>query len=257
MTKRSAVAFTSRRRRILTGALLCLALAGFSRSRAEEPGDFDDFADFEGEIQNRIEATKVADPLAPLNRGFFWVNDKLYFWVLKPVALGYRKIIPEKGRISVGNFFDNLEFPLRFVNNVLQLKWQGAGTELGRFGVNSTAGVLGLFDPARKWWGWRPANEDFGQTFACWGVGPGISLHLPLLGSSNLRDAIGKIPEYFVDPITYVEPWEAGFAAGNIDRVNFVSLRIGIYEDLKKDAIDPYRFFQDAYEQRRQKLVKE
>ena len=97
------------------GLVLCLRLVG-----DEIVGD--EFAEFESELEAKTSEVAVADPLAPLNRGFYWVNDRLYFWVLKPVAQGYELLVPERGRVCVENFFDNLQFPVRFVNSELQLK---------------------------------------------------------------------------------------------------------------------------------------
>lgn len=229
-----------------------LILSGFATAQ-----DVSEFDDFEDEIQAKVDATHVADPIEPFNRCMFWVNDKLYFYALKPIAQGYGKITPEPARECVGNFFDNLQFPLRVVNNLLQCKWNGAGTETKRFAVNTTVGVLGLFDPAENKWNWMPADEDFGQTFAHYGVGAGFALYLPLFGPSNLRDAMGKIPAYFIDPLTYLDPWYARQGLKVFDTVNFTSLNIGMYEAFKKETMDPYQFFQDAYQQNRLKKIEE
>ena len=219
--------------------------------------DLSEFDNFESDIQENLNAAHVPDPLEPFNRGMFWVNDKLYFYALKPIALGYGKIIPQTARRCVGDFFGNLQFPLRFVNNVLQCKWRGAGVETTRFVVNTTVGILGLFDPAENKWQWVSTDEDFGQTFAHYGLGPGFALYLPLFGPSNLRDAIGKIPAYFIDPVTYVDPWYARQGLKVFDTVNITSLTIGTYESLKKQGMDPYRFIQEAYQQNRLKKIQE
>lgn len=219
--------------------------------------DMDDFEEFGSEFEDRAAKARIADPLGPVNRGIFWVNDRLYLYAFKPVAIGYSAVVTEPVRVSVDNFFDNLEFPIRFVNNILQLKWRGAGVELGRFAVNSTAGVGGLFDPASRWFSWRTHDEDFGQTLGHYGVGSGIALQLPLSGPTNLRDGLGKVPEYFLDPLNYLEPSGVGLGVRNYDRMNTVSLNIGFYEELKQDALDPYTHFRDIYEQRRQKMIEE
>lgn len=219
--------------------------------------DVSEFDDFENDIQQDLRDTHVADPLESFNRGMFWVNDKLYFYALKPVARGYGKIVPKTARRCAADFFDNIQFPLRLVNNLLQLKWRGAGVETKRFVVNSTAGVLGLFDPAENKWNWYASDEDFGQTFAHYGVGPGFALYLPLFGPGNLRDAMGKIPAYFIDPVTYVDPWYARQGIKVFDTVNYTSLSIGRYEGMKKQSVDPYQFIQDAYQQNRLKKIRE
>ena len=237
---------------IQVGLMLCLAVAPALGQGGDE------FADFEEEIHAKVEDANIPDPLIWINRGFYWCNDKIYFGVLKPLAQGYGAVVPNKGRVAIGHFFDNLQFPLRFVNAVLQFKWEGAGTELGRFSINSTVGVLGLSDYAYRQLGWLPCREDFGQTFAYYGVGPGIALHLPIFGPSNLRDALGKIPAYFVDPVSYIDPMAVRMAVGATDRVNDTSLSIGFYENLKANAVDdPYSFFKRAYEQKRIKEIQE
>lgn len=133
----------------------------------------------------------IADPLEPINRIFFSFNDKLYFWLLKPVAQGYSAVLPEGVRISVRNFFDNLMTPIRFVNNLLQFKLKPAGNELVRFGVNTTIGVVGLFDVAKSHMGIKLQDEDLGQSLGKWGLGPGFFITWPVLGPSSLRDSVG------------------------------------------------------------------
>ena len=103
-----------------------------------------DYVEEEGEQ----EKVGIADPLEPFNRAMYHFNDKLYFWVLKPVAQGYRMVVPEEARIGVGNFFTNITFPIRFVNCLLQANFRGAASELGRFVINTIWGIGGLFDVA-------------------------------------------------------------------------------------------------------------
>jgi phospholipid-binding lipoprotein MlaA len=198
----------------------------------------------------------IADPLEPFNRAMFQFNDKLYFWVLKPVAQGYNKIMPEGVRISVRNFFSNVTFPIRFVNCLLQANFDGAAIELSRFTVNTLLGIGGLFDPASsKEMKLVKQDEDFGQTLGVYGVGQGIFLTWPFLGPSTPRDTVGSVGDWFLDPATYLTPWYAPYGVKTYDRVNEVSLRIGDYEALKEAAIDPYLALRDAYLQYRQKKV--
>ncbi len=199
----------------------------------------------------------VSDPLIGYNRLMTQVNDKIYFWLLKPVAQGYRAVVPEGARLAVGRFFRNLLMPVRFANNLLQLKPKRAGTELARFLVNTTVGVLGFGDPAANRFGLQAYPEDFGQTLGHYGVGSGFHLVLPLLGPSNLRDTLGLIPDYFLDPVSYIEETDVQLAVRAYDRVNYTSLHIGEYESLKKDAVDLYTFLRDGYEQRRNKQIEE
>jgi phospholipid-binding lipoprotein MlaA len=143
----------------------------------------------------------IGDPLEPVNRAFFHFNDKLYFWVLKPIATGYRTIIPEDGRIGVRNFFSNLTTPVRLANCLLQANPKCAGTETLRFVLNTTIGVAGLFDPAKKRFHIEKQDKDFGQTLGIWGMGPVFYLDLPILGPSSLRDGLGYAVDVSLEPI--------------------------------------------------------
>jgi phospholipid-binding lipoprotein MlaA len=204
-----------------------------------------------------VAAEPVSDPLSGYNRVMTQVNDRIYFWLLKPVAQGYGAVVPEGARLAVGRFFRNLLMPVRFANNLLQLKPKQAGTELARFVVNTTVGVLGFGDPAANRFGLQAYPEDFGQTLGHYGVGSGFHIVLPLLGPSNLRDTLGLIPDYFLDPVSYIEESDVQLAIRAYDRVNYTSLHIGEYESLKKDAVDLYTFLRDGYEQRRLKQIEE
>jgi phospholipid-binding lipoprotein MlaA len=199
----------------------------------------------------------IADPIEPLNRALFVINDKAYFWVMKPVARGYRAVVPEGVRLSVRNFFSNIGMPIRFVNNLLQGKIRNSGVELLRFGINSTAGIGGLFDPARNDFHLDPRDEDLGQTFGKYGLGHGLYLVLPILGPSSLRDAAGRAGDSFLDPVNHIGDTEVQIGAKAFKAENEVSLRIGEYEDLTKSALDPYVAVRDAYSQYRAKKVKE
>lgn len=201
------------------------------------------------------EEDRIADPLEPLNRIFFYFNDKLYFMVIKPVALGYSFIFPENARIAVRNVFDNITAPIRIVNNLLQLKVESAGSELLRFGFNSTFGVLGLYDYAGKKIGIRMQDEDFGQTLGVWGLGPIFYINWPVLGPSSVRDTVGLAGDYFLDPVSYVSPVLDSFAIRAGDKTNRASLSIGQYEEIKKDALDPYTAFRDIYFQYRKSKI--
>jgi phospholipid-binding lipoprotein MlaA len=166
-------------------------------------------------------------------------------------------VVPESARLAVGRFFRNLLMPVRFANNLLQLKLQRAGTELARFALNSTIGVLGFGDPAAKDFALQAYPEDFGQTLGHYGVGSGFHIVLPLLGPSNLRDTVGLLPDYYLDPVNYIEGFETRLAVHVYDQVNNTSLHLGEYESLKKDAVDLYTFLRDGYEQHRDQEIKE
>ena len=198
----------------------------------------------------------VADPFEGFNRAMFFFNDKLYFWVLKPVARGYRAVFPQMVRTGVKNFFHNLAAPIRLVNSILQGKGQAAEGELARFLYNSTVGVLGFGDPAKNHPGLNPDAEDLGQTLATYGIGDGFYIVWPVLGPSTLRDAVGLAGDSFLNPISYVEPTEASLALKGYNTVNTLSFRIGDYEALKKAALDPYEASRNAYIQLRQSRIK-
>lgn len=205
----------------------------------------DDFDLFEEDLQ--IERVSIKDPFQSVNRAIFKFNDSMYFRVIRPVAKGYKWVVPTPARKGVRNFFDNLEFPVRFVNCVLQLKAKGAGTELVRFSVNSTIGILGLMDPAEYFFHIEPRKETLGQTLGVYGIGNGFYLVLPFFGPSTLRDAIGLAGDSFLKPVTYITPYELSLAISSYKYLNAASLRIGDYEAMKEAAIDPYNAFKDAY----------
>jgi len=201
------------------------------------------------------EILDVWDPIEPFNRGMFWFNDKLYFWLMKPIARGYRWITPEPFRVAVGNIFTNLATPVRAVNAGLQGKFGDAGNELVRFGTNSTIGILGMFDPSKEHFGIALKNEDTGQTMGHYGIGPGPYLVIPFIGPSSARDGIGLIADSYMD-LTY-HIWEHSdyWYAIAYRQLNKLALDKDTYEGIKKDALDPYLFVRDAWTQYRQNLV--
>jgi len=215
----------------------------------------DDEAFLEDDPFAEPEIAKLYDPLEPVNRGIFWVNDKLYIYLFKPVAKGLR-VLPEPVRISTSNFFDNLATPVRVVNNLLQLKLDNTGSELARFVINTTLGLGGLFDPAKDW-GLEEKTEDFGQTFGHYGIGHGFYLVLPILGPSSVRDGIGKVGDYFLDPLPYALKSEETLALWSLKMENSLSLDKDTYESIREHELDPYLFVRDAYNQHRSAEVRE
>ena len=213
--------------------------------------------DLKGELKGEEkEITAIPDPLEPFNRAMFHFNDKLYFWVLKPVAQGYNQVVPEPARVGVKNFFSNLRFPIRFVSSLLQGDIKGAATQLGRFLVNTIWGVGGLLDPSSSEQLDIPKQDaDLGQTLGIYGVGQGFYLVWPILGPSSARDSVGIAGDYFLYPVSYINPWYDWLAVRAYEEVNDASLNIGDYESLKEAAIDPYVAVRDAYHQYRQKKV--
>ena len=198
------------------------------------------------------EFVPIADPLEPLNRIFFHFNDKLYYWALKPVARGYKAVLPEDIRIVVRNFFNNLLAPTSIVNNLLQGKVRKSAEELVRFVSNSTVGILGLGDFAQDVLKLDPTFEDTGQTLGYYGLGGIFFINWPVLGPSNVRDSIGMVGDYFLDPLTYLDiKWQERLAIKAYDRVNRTSLTLGDYELFTETAIDPYIAVKDAFQQYR------
>lgn len=209
--------------------------------------DPDDFFVFDEEESAPVQS--IADPLENFNRAMFRVNDSLYRRILKPVAVAYRKV-PRPMRVSVANFLDNLGTPVSAINALLQFDLPNAGTELGRFAVNSTMGILGLFDPASDL-GLVPDTEDLGQTLGRYGMGHGIYLVIPGRGPSSLRDAIGGTGNAAMDP--FFSSLENGerIAVLLLDAETALSLDQDTYEALYDRALDPYVFFRSAYIQNR------
>jgi phospholipid-binding lipoprotein MlaA len=185
-----------------------------------------------------------------MNRGIFWFNDQADQWVVEAVATGWDVVMPERAERSISNFFANLRFPVVFLNDVLQGKPGAAAIDVGRFMVNTTIGVGGLFDPASIW-GIERHNEDFGQTLGVWGVPPGPYLVLPILGPSNPRDTAG-IPVdwvFSVTPLFLSSFWWTGAGV-----VNIVNARAQVLDEIaqaKEAALDYYVFVRNAYYQRR------
>ncbi|QCD51903.1 MlaA family lipoprotein [Campylobacter sp. RM16192] len=212
-----------------------------------------DMSEFDDEFKDR---TEVFDPLSRYNRTMTNVNDFLYENLLNPTLKGYNYIVPHPAREAIDNFFDNLMFPIRFVNNILQFKFKFAGEEALRFIANTIVGFGGLTDGA-KYYNLQRHNEDFGQTLGYWGVGSGFHIVLPILGPSNLRDIFGLAGDYLSNPITYIEPQTSSNGIKIYQKSNNISLDVDAYNRLKKDAIDLYPFLRDAYEQRRNYLIKE
>lgn len=209
---------------------------------------FDDYTQIE---QDR----SVADPISGFNKLMYRFNDKAYFWVLKPVAKGYGRVIPQPVRTGINNMFYNLMFPVRFVNSLLQGKIKGAGSELGIFTVNSTLGLLGFFPVAQDHFNLKNSKEDLGQTFGACGIKEGFYIVLPFLGPSTLRDLIGDVGDRFVTPLSYVTPYEASLGLKAFESFNSLSLHLGFYESLNEAAVDPYVAMKNAYIQSRRQKV--
>jgi len=228
--------------------------ADFTNDSAEEFDD-EDFDLLEEEYAEQM--VDVPDPLEPFNRTMFHVNDKLYFWVVKPVSNFYIAVIPEPARLGIHNFFNNVTTPIRLINCLLQGKGEGAGVELRRFAINTTCGILGFGDPALDQYGLEPAREDLGQTLAVYGLGDGFYLVLPVLGPSTARDSVGMAGDWFLSPVSYIEPTELAVGISAARYMNKNSFKIGEYESFKFMTIEPYIAMRQAYIQYRTSLIQE
>jgi phospholipid-binding lipoprotein MlaA len=198
------------------------------------------------------------DPWEPFNERMFEFNRRLDRYILKPVAKAYNFITPDELQIMISNGFDNISFPPRFVNSVLQGKLKGAAREIGRFLINSTLGVGGLFDPAKDVFGLVKSREDFGQTLGFYGVGPGPFLIMPLMPPLTVRDGIGKFVDSAMDPLAYYLPlfWDRlGMKIG--DTINERSLNLDLFQGFEESVIDLYSAVRHGYLQRREKMIRE
>ncbi|WP_419187154.1 VacJ family lipoprotein [Cupriavidus necator] len=195
------------------------------------------------------------DPLEPMNRAVYTVNDKLDEYVATPVAKGYKAVTPEPARTAVTNFFSNLADVGNFANNLLQGKGVDAAETFMRVAMNSVLGIGGLIDIATPA-GLQKHSQDFGLTLGTWGVPSGPYLVLPLFGPSSFRDGVGLYVNFQFDPITYAEP----AVRNSLFAMNVVDVRtnlLGATDLLKLAALDRYAFVRDGYLQRRRNLLGE
>lgn len=193
------------------------------------------------------------DPFEPINRSIYRFNERVDRAVLRPTARAYRAVLPQFVRRSVGNVFANVADVRAVLNNTLQGKFTTAYSDFGRVAINSTLGVLGLFDIASEA-GIEKHEEDFGQTLGWWGMGDGPFIMLPLLGPSTGRDTIGYAVDWLTDPITYVDPTANRNQLAATRLVNFRAELLDA-TTLLKTTLDPYQFMRDAYLQRRKNLI--
>ncbi len=221
-----------------------------------DPTALDEEESSDSRPEEAVSSESLADPIEPVNRAFFHFNDKLYFWVLKPVATGYKAVFEEELRVCFRNFFSNLLTPVRVANCLLQGEFKGAGNEAARFGINTTLGFFGFVDQGKDHFDIDKQDRDFGQTLGKWGAGPVFYINWPILGPSSLRDTAGFIGDTLMDPQTYLltRPVSVGLRA--FKTVNETSLTMGDYEAIKKAALDPYIAVRDGYYQYRENKIK-
>ncbi len=223
-----------------------------------------DSFDSEFAMTDKQNATEV-DPLSGYNRAMTTFNDYFYTNILNPTAKVYKAMLPKPARKGINNLYDNLLYPMRLFNNLLQLKFKNSFLETQRFLINSTIGLGGLVDVANDRFHIKQHQEDFGQTLGFYGVKSGFYIVWPLLGPSNLRDTFGLVTDAVINPLTYMEnrgynlfdSSSESIGAKALDIVDYSSLHVGEYEKLKKDAIDLYPFLKNIYEQRRKQEISE
>lgn len=219
-------------RSVITAAALAAALGTFAPAHAQ-----------------------VSDPLEPMNRAIFNFNEKFDQYVFKPVAETYVKVVPSLVRRGVSNVFGNISDAFSAANNLLQGKREPLGNDLGRVLVNTTFGLGGIFDIAGEA-GVEKSGEDFGQTLGWWGLGPGPYLVIPILGPSDVRDAVGLGVHAYFDPVNnYVEPESAMWGVNVLRAVDTRAGLLGTENLVAGAALDRYTFIRSAYLQRRRSLV--
>jgi len=199
-----------------------------------------------------------SDPWESFNEKMFWFNKEvLDRYLLKPAATAWDFILPDGVQRSIHNAFDNLKVVQRVVSNALQLKFGGAAKEVARFAINSTVGFIGFFDVAKEGFGIEESDEDMGQTFGVWGIGPGPYLVLPFLPPTTVRDGIGFAIDAAMTPLYYFVPWYASIGAGATEIVNERSLNLDRFERVEESTIDLYSAVRNAYLQRRAAAIKQ
>ncbi|MFZ5426139.1 MAG: MlaA family lipoprotein [Thermodesulfobacteriota bacterium] len=209
-------------------------------------------------IPEDVDTVSIPDPIEPWNRFWFVFNDKFYMFVGKPFSKAYTTAVPKYARERIESAYSNFLAPARFVNALFQLRPDKASRELGRFIINSTFGLGGLYDLAATKEDMGPQRLDFGQTLGVWGAGHGFYLVLPIIGPSSLRDGIGMAVDATVQPTTYIDaPYILTLLASGAGRINRLAETLKVYEELKRSAIEPYSAARDAYAQYRLKHIQD
>lgn len=203
---------------------------------------------------------EISDPIEPVNRFIFGLNDVLDHIIFEPLAKGYKALLPKPVRNSVQNFMRNLASPLIIANSLLQGKFGDAGVATTRFVMNSTIGIGGLVDVAGAQ-GMTYKSEDFGQTLATWGVGNGPYVVLPILGPSSLRDTAGLAVDSYADPVRIVADntdhmW-AYYTKEAVEGLDNRSRLIEAIDDMRRNSLDYYAAARSAYTQKRASLIRD
>jgi len=205
------------------------------------------------------DATMVSDPLEGMNRFFFDMNQRLDRNAAKPVATAYKEDVPQSVRGSLHNLLDNLGGPVNVANDLLEAQFQNAGVAAGRFLVNTTIGLAGIFDVATDW-GMPARNRDFGETLGTYGVPPGPYLVLPLRGSTDVRDFAGNYLDGFATPLHFVRydgNNYVGWMKSTLGSMDNRSANLVTYEDIERASVDYYATMRTLYMERRARLVED
>ena len=209
------------------------------------------------------QGTEINDPLEPLNRGIYMVNSVVDGLVMKPVAIAYRLLLPQPIRDSAGNFYRNIKSPISFCNHLLQWEPRRAGNSLARFVINSTCGILGMFDAADEI-GFKSDETNFNETLAVWGINTGPYLIIPVLGPSSFRRVVGIGGDYFMQPINYYfmgdrheDDYWASLTLTGVDLTHQRNEVLEAVDDVIANALDPYATFRSVYFQKQTARLKE
>lgn len=225
--------------RVGLAVLLVAAATGIGGCATQEPGE-------------------PWDPLEVPNRFMFAINRTIDMLIIRPVAVTYKFWVPEPIQRGVSNVVQNLGEPVTAINEVAQGEPSRAAQTIARFLVNSTVGLLGIFDIAKEL-GMPPTKEDFGQTIAVWAKAPpedgGPYLVLPLIGPSNARDAVGLVIDYAIDPFRILtrelDVEYLMYARAGVTLVEVRSRTLQALDDIEKNSVDYYAALRSAYTQRR------
>jgi phospholipid-binding lipoprotein MlaA len=198
------------------------------------------------------------DPWEGFNEKMFDFNREILDrYLLKPIATAWDFVLPDMVQRGVHNMLDNVAVVRRVVNNSLQAKFTGAGIEVARFTINSTIGIAGFFDVAKDAFGIEQKDEDTGQTFGVWGMGPGPYLVLPFLPPLTVRDGIGYAFDAAMTPYAYFIPWWGSVTATGTNTVNERSINLDRFERVAESTVDLYGAVRNAYLQRRAAAIKQ
>ena len=201
--------------------------------------------------------TEDYDPWESFNEKMFNFNYKLDRYVIKPVAKVYNEIVLDGEKQAIHNAYDNVAMPRRFINSLLQGKFKGASREIARFLINSTLGVGGLADVAKYQFHLEKSDEDTGQTFGYYGVGPGPYLVLPFSSPLTVRDAVGYLFDLAMDPLTYVLTVIPSVGKKTEDIINDRAINLDTFQSVEEATLDLYSAVRNAYLTRRKQQIAE